>query len=241
MSRRTGRNRQKKSFLSHDVAAILATLEQFLNLQDEHGRIACNARCGVYAFLDYEGEPIYVGQTKEQLRVRIRRHLTNQRTDAVAMRVLDPAEVAEIEVWPLWELEDSDSATVSRILNAAEWTLYQQVIRQSPIGKVLNEKAPAETDLIELPKSYRTSIVPDELRTRLGHKDVRIARRADTIAGLARIVTERDVNLGLRSTLVTQAQRLERLARERYQEVLGETPPRDRKAETTHRESESEE
>ncbi len=39
---------------------------------------------GVYAFFDYDGEPIYVGQTKEKISTRIRRHLTNQRTDAVA-------------------------------------------------------------------------------------------------------------------------------------------------------------
>ena len=38
---------------------------------------------GVYAFYDYDGEPIYVGQTKESLGTRIRRHLTNQRTDSL--------------------------------------------------------------------------------------------------------------------------------------------------------------
>ena len=29
-----------------------------------------NSRWGVYAFYDYDGEPIYVGQTNESLRVR---------------------------------------------------------------------------------------------------------------------------------------------------------------------------
>ena len=32
---------------------------------------------------NYEGVPIYVGQTKEKISTRIRRHLTNQHTDAV--------------------------------------------------------------------------------------------------------------------------------------------------------------
>ncbi|MGO7371749.1 GIY-YIG nuclease family protein [Rhizobium leguminosarum] len=36
-----------------------------------------NFRWGVYIFYDYDGEPIYVGQTNERLRSRIRRHLTN--------------------------------------------------------------------------------------------------------------------------------------------------------------------
>ena len=55
-----------------------------------------NYKFGCYAFFDYDKEPIYVGQTNEMLRTRIRRHLTNQRTDAVAMSVLDPFEVYEI-------------------------------------------------------------------------------------------------------------------------------------------------
>ena len=54
-----------------------------------------NFKFGVYAFYDYDGEPIYVGQTNEKLSTRIPRHLTNQRTDAVAMKVLDPFEVRE--------------------------------------------------------------------------------------------------------------------------------------------------
>ena len=55
-------------------------------------------------FYDYDGEPIYVAQSMEQVRTRIRRHLTNQRTDAVAMNLLDPFEFAELEV-TIFELD----------------------------------------------------------------------------------------------------------------------------------------
>jgi hypothetical protein len=79
-----------------------------LNTPGANGKKIGNAKWGVYAFYDYDGEPIYVGQTYESLRQRIGRHLTNQRTDAVAMNVLDPFEVAEVEVWPLWDLEGRD-------------------------------------------------------------------------------------------------------------------------------------
>src|SRR5690606_32708771 len=68
-----------------------------------------NFRWGVYAFYDYDGEPIYVGQTNELVRTRIRRHLTNQRTDAVAMSVLDPFEVLEIEIWPLPQFQNIEA------------------------------------------------------------------------------------------------------------------------------------
>src|SRR3984885_5847943 len=84
-----------------EVAAIRLEIRRFLDQPDGRGGKIGNAKYGVYAFYDYDGEPIYVGQTEEMLRSRIARHLTNQRTDAVAMKVLDPFEVAEIEVWPL--------------------------------------------------------------------------------------------------------------------------------------------
>jgi hypothetical protein len=47
---------------------------------------------------------------------------------------------------------------------------------------------------------------------------VRIARRASTIASLARVISERKVSRGLRQTLLTQARRLERLAAERLKD-----------------------
>ena len=54
------------------------------------------------------------------------------------------------------------------------------------------------------------------------HPDVRIARRAQTIASLARLISERKVGKGLRTTLLVQSQRLEALARSRLQVFAGE-------------------
>src|ERR1017187_9462494 len=109
-----------------DVAAIRQQIRAFLDTNDSSGKKIGKAKWGVYAFYDYDGEPIYVGQTNEMLQVRIGRHLTNQRTDAVAMNVLDPFEVAEIEVWPLWELEERNKKDreAKRILNSAEYTVF---------------------------------------------------------------------------------------------------------------------
>jgi hypothetical protein len=58
-------------------------LDTALADRDDHGRRWSDARWGCYAFYDYDGEPIYVGQTNERLRTRVRRHLTNQRTDGL--------------------------------------------------------------------------------------------------------------------------------------------------------------
>ena len=103
-----------------------------------------NFRWGVYAFFDYDGEPIYVGQTNERIRTRIRRHLTNQRTDAVAMSVLDPFEVFEIEVWPLPHLQGSPrtDADARRQLDALERLITAQAIENSQFKAILNEKDP---------------------------------------------------------------------------------------------------
>ncbi len=212
--------------IPQDVASIRRQIRSFLDTPAQNGRKIGNAKWGVYAFYDYDGEPIYVGQTYESLRQRIGRHLTNQRTDAVAMNVLDPFEVAEFEVWPLWELEGKDNKDREAKVrsNSAEHTVFQRVLSQSSFGAVLNEGDITPTDLIELPASTRGRIIPDELYEQRKHPDVRIARRATTIAALARVISERDVSKGLRRTLMTQAQRLERLAIQRYHEISGNVP-----------------
>ncbi len=180
----------------------------------------------MYAFYDYDGEPIYIGQTFEGLGSRIGRHLTNQRTDAVAMNVLDPFEVAEIRVWPM---EPYASYTKTQIkvasdeikaaLDRAEYTLFLKVIAESSFKAVLNEKPPGKTELITLPVAYTGKIIPTDIFPQRKHPDVRIARRANTIAALARVISERKVTKWLRTTLLTQARRLERLAEERLSQL----------------------
>jgi hypothetical protein len=209
-----------------EVQLILGELERVLGESDGN-RIVSNAKFGVYAFYDYDAEPIYVGQTAEQLRVRIRRHLTNQRTDAVAMNVLDPFEVAEIEMWPFWDLQGQDarSTHVKAVLNSAEYTVFQNVLKASVFGAVLNEVPVAPAPLTSLPPSLRRRIVPAEIYERRKHADVRIARRAGTIAKLAEVISERAVQAGLRHTLVVQASRLKHLAERRLEEVGGSPKP----------------
>lgn len=192
-----------------EVAALYDGVRRILDTQDDEGRQVGDCKCGVYLFYDYDAEPIYVGQTRESLRTRIRRHLTNQRTDAVAMSVLDPFEVAEIEMWPFWDMAGDPGPTLTR----AEFTVYQQALRGSAFNIILNEGEIAEAELIELPASIRGAILPAEDRRQREHPDVRLARRARTIANLARVISERKVKVGIRRTLWAQAQRLERLAK----------------------------
>ncbi len=183
-------------------------------MPDANGKRIGSAQYGVYAFYDYDGEPIYIGQTFEGLGARIGRHLTNQRTDAVAMNVLDPFEVAEIRVWPL-DLGHLSKEDIKAELDRAEYSLFVKVIEESSFKAVLNEKPPRKTELIKLPVVYTGRIIPADIFPQRKHPDVRLARRASTIAALARVISERKVTKWLRTTLLTQARRLERLAADR--------------------------
>jgi hypothetical protein len=206
--------------LPADIAAIRAEIRKFFATKDASGRRIGGYKHGVYAFYDYDGEPIYVGQTEEKLSGRVSRHLTNQRTDAVAMNVLDPFEVAHIEIWPLdAEVKGLDKKEKKARLDRAEYTVFEKVLRESALGAVLNEKEIAPRAGITLPPSHRQRIIPDSIYRQRKHPDVRIARRATTIANLARVISERDVSDGLRRTLLTQARRLERLAAQRVNEL----------------------
>jgi hypothetical protein len=206
--------------LPEDVAAIRAEIRKFFSTKDKAGKRIGAYKHGIYAFYDYDGEPIYVGQTEEKLSGRVSRHLTNQRTDAVAMNVLDPFEVAYIEVWPLDTFEDKmDKKDKKSFLDRAEYTVFQKVLKESALGAVLNEKEMAPCSEIKLPESYKQRIIPDDIYHHRKHPDIRIARRATTIANLARVISERDVSDGLRRTLLTQAKRLERLSSERAKEL----------------------
>ena len=214
-----------------DVAAIRREIQAFLRSPDAQGKRIGSSQCGVYAFYDYDGEPIYIGQTYEGLGSRIGRHLTNQRTDAVAMNVLDPFEVAEIRVWPL-DLGHLSKEEIKAELDRAEYTLFVKVIEESSFKAVLNEKPPRKTALIKLPAAYTGRIIPADIFPQRKHLDVRLARRANTIAALARVISERKVTRWLRTTLLTQARRLERLAAERLAEFAGTSEDGDEELES---------
>ena len=211
--------------LPFETSELRKLLEQFLNrmvenpLNGQQVRVG-NFQWGVYSFYDYDNEPIYVGQTKESLRTRIRRHLTNQRTDAVAMNVLDPFEVYKIVVYPLPQLEGraASDSEAKKILDALEHKVYSQAIHDSEFSAILNEKEPPTPQVeVEVPISFEGIIVSDEVKRIREHPDIRIARRTQTISRLAQVISERKVQKGLRKVLLIQAKRIEWLAQRRLE------------------------
>lgn len=220
--------------LPFETEHLRAELAKFLNqpyrLSNGSSMRLGAVKWGVYAFYDYDDEPIYVGQTKEKLGTRIRRHLTNQRTDAVAMNVLDPFEVHSIEVYPLPDFENRRGKDAEAIayLNALEHNVFQEALRVSQFNAVLNEKdPPLPTVRITIPTKVRGKIVSDEVSRLRDHPDLRIARRAATLAKLAQVISERKVQKGLRRTLLAQAKRLQSLAYQRYLHAADTTEDED--------------
>ncbi|MDX3248250.1 GIY-YIG nuclease family protein [Streptomyces sp. ME18-1-4] len=200
-------------------------------------RTVGNAKAAIYAFYDYDEEPIYVGQTQEGVSARVGRHLTGQRSDAVAKFVLDPFEVAEIAVWTLhdvanFELPSSEPGLTAegrkkllakarkQLLDRYEAEVYSRLKAESHFGAVLNEAVPvSDGNPVILPEVARGKIIPEVLWDDRKHADIRIARRANHVARLAQLISEREPSNGLRRTLHLQAQRLEWLSNRRLDDL----------------------
>ena len=86
----------------------------------------------------------------------------------------------------------------------------------------LNEDEIARTELIDLPPPVRGAGLPTQDRQTREHPDLRLARRARTIADLARVISERQVGIGIRRALWVQSRRFEHLARTRLEDLGGD-------------------
>lgn len=182
---------------------------------------------GVYAFFDYDEEPIYVGQTTEDFATRIGRHLRGQRSDTIAYRILDPFEVAKVTMWPYEQARELPKKERNLLVNQLEYSVYADAIRASKYGAILNEKIPPISEEVELPRSYSFNLVPTDMREDREHPDVRIARRAETLSRLAAVAHERgEVSEGLRRVIVIQAVRLADLAAARLAYAEGRRGPK---------------
>lgn len=213
------------------VRDLISEIESYLShewqdpLSGQLSRIG-DYQWGVYAFYDYDDEPIYINQTHQKLGCQIRQHLTEQRTNAVKMNVLDPFEVCSIEVFPLPEFEgvSNRDQAAKRRLDALEYQVYFKLLRESQFQAVLNEKEPAAPETQEtIPPSYKARVVSNRVSELRDHPDLRIARRAATLARLAQVICERKVQPGLRKVLMIQAKRLLWLAERRYAHMAGDT------------------
>lgn len=210
--------------LSREVELIRKAIGEALRVPDPErpGKQIGQATAGIYAFFDFDGEPIYVGQTAEKFSTRLGRHLTGMRSDSVAKFVLDPFEVYAVSMWSLPQVAELPKAQRRPQLDVYEYKVHTMLTEQSKFSAVLNEGSiPPQPDVDDLPDPVSVVIVPDEIFAERSHPDVRIARRAQTISLLARHISERKVSKGLRRTLLVQSERLRDLAARRSEALAG--------------------
>ena len=135
------------------------------------------------------------------------------------MSVLDPLEVHTVAVWPIPQFQNSSAKNpeATAYLNALEHEVFQQLLSASKFKAVLNEKLPLPATVkVKVPESVRATVVSADVSRLRDHPDLRIARRAMTLAKLAQVISARKVQRGLRRTLLAQATRLQTLAKRRY-------------------------
>lgn len=222
----TGPVPPRNSLATPFVQGFRTLLSEALTTTDEQSGRILNRCIGVYAFFDYDGEPIYVGQTTEDFGTRIGRHLRGQRSDTIAYRILDPFEVAEMRLWPLESVRSLPKIERNKRIDELEYSVYRDSIANSRYNAILNEKIPPVSEIVNLPKSYSFDLIPETMRAEREHPDVRIARRAETLARVAAVAHERgEVSPGLRRVIVIQAVRLADLAAARLSFVEGRPGP----------------
>ena len=106
------------------------------------------APIGVYALCDLDEVPIYVGQSVDGIRARVRRHLTSARSDIIANRQVDVWEIAYVWAWPC---ENQDT------INSLEAFLFHQFDAQS---RLMNGTIPANPESLPFAspeKAYRST------------------------------------------------------------------------------------
>src|SRR5688500_5615349 len=119
---------------------------------------------GVYALCDLDEVPIYVGQSVDGIRARVRRHLTSARSDVIANRQLDVWEIAFAWAWPVAERRrltrggpKTITAEEKARIELIECAVYHEHDPQSPLvnGTVVAGLTKTERCTLVLPDRKR--------------------------------------------------------------------------------------
>lgn len=112
---------------------------------------------GVYVLCDLDQIPIYVGQSKDGIRSRVRRHLTSARSDIIANRQIDVWEIAWVWAFPterseirkleslLYHYYNEKNALMNgtvptRIKEAATLPTPEQIIKVMPDSEIQEKR-----------------------------------------------------------------------------------------------------
>jgi len=121
---------------------------------------------GVYALCDLGGVPIYVGQSVDGIRTRVRRHLTSARSDVIANRQVDVWEIAYVWAWPVREASE-----IIR-LEAYLFNEFDAAVR------LMNGKAmPPPEEPVDVPEKQVVQVIEEDERINRRDPALRLPRQ----------------------------------------------------------------
>lgn len=166
---------------------------------------------GVYALCDLDEVPIYVGQSTDGIRARVRRHLTSARSDVIANRQVDVWEVAFVWAWPVAGADQ---------IGVVESELFHQFEQQS---RLMNGSVPARPGgPISIPDRTSLQVLPDDEISRRREPQYRFPRQAQQVASLLDYILETYDKKHLRRSLHAHFERLDRYYRTFQGDLMAE-------------------
>lgn len=156
------------------------------------------AQIGVYALCDLDEVPIYVGQSEDGIRARVRRHLTSARSDVIANRQIDVWEIAYVWAWPVANTNQ---------LDPLEAYLFYRFNAQKTL---MNGTRPAQIPALSFqePAMTRVQVMEDEEIESRKDPARRLPRQADHFGRLVDHILNVKDNEQLRLSLVAHFERL---------------------------------
>jgi len=166
--------------------------------RDKRLRTLTNA-IGVYALCDLDEIPIYIGQSVDGIRARVRRHLTSARSDVVANRQIDVWEVAFVWAWPVKDASQ---------IGAIEAELFHQFDARSTL---MNGTVPARSAVsLEIPERHHLQVLSDQEIARRREPQYRFPRQSLQLASLLDYILETMDKKHLRRSLHAHFERMQR-------------------------------
>lgn len=165
------------------------------------------ASIGVYVLCDLDEVPLYVGQSKDGIQNRVRRHLTSARSDIIANRQIDIWEVAYVWTYPLAEKKD---------IGPLEALLFHHF---NPQSQLINGSVPAvPTDVTNVPEpAQRVQVMTSEEIASRKESPHRLPRQANHYAEIVGHFLEVKQSKQIARAMSAHFQRLARY----HQKLLG--------------------
>jgi hypothetical protein len=126
-------------------------------------------KIGVYILCDLDHIPIYVGQSTDVIRSRVRRHLTSARSDIIANRQIDVWEIAWVWAYPVARREE---------ISLLEAALFHHFDKKSAL---MNGKLPKElAQKVKIPNTeQKIQVMSDVEIAEKKEPSLRLPRQAE--------------------------------------------------------------